>query len=130
MNGEMDQNLSITQDGVLTMKDRVSVPDVEDLRKLIMEEAHCSAYAMHPGSTKMYQTIKENYQWSSMKKDIADFVSRCLVHQQVKAKHQKPLGTLHPLPILEWKQKHMTMDFVVGLPRTQASYDAIWVIVD
>ena len=52
---------SITQDGVLIMKDRVCVLDVEDLRKLIMEKAHCSTYAMHPGSTKMYRTIKENY---------------------------------------------------------------------
>ena len=39
-----------------------------------MEEAHCSAYVMHPGSTKMYRTIKENYWWSNMKKDIADCV--------------------------------------------------------
>ena len=36
------------------MKGRVCVPDVEDLRKLIMEETHCSAYAMHSGNTKMY----------------------------------------------------------------------------
>ena len=81
MNSEIGENFSITQEGVLTMKDRVYVPDVEDLKKLIMEEAHCSTYAMHPGSTKMYQTIKENYWWSGMKKDIADFVSRCLVCQ-------------------------------------------------
>ena len=57
-------------------------------------------------------------------------MSRCFVCQQVNAEHQKPLGTLHPLPILEWKWEHITMDFVVGLPRTQADYDAIWVIMD
>ena len=61
MNGEICENFSITQDGVLTMKGRVCVPDVEDLRKMIMEEAHCSAYVMHLGSTKMYRTSKENY---------------------------------------------------------------------
>ena len=60
MNGEIGENFSITQDGLLTMKGRVCVPDVEDLRMLIMEETHYSAYALHPGSTKMYQTIKEN----------------------------------------------------------------------
>ena len=65
-----------------------------------------------------------------MKKNVANFVSRCLVCQQVKAKHQKPLETLYPLPILEWKWEHITMDFVVDLPRTQVNYDAIWVIVD
>ena len=43
------------------MKGRVSMPNVDDLRKDIMEETHCSTYAMHPDSTKMCRTIKENY---------------------------------------------------------------------
>ena len=61
MNGEIGENFSITQDGVLTMKGRVYVPDVEDLRRLIMEKVHCLVYVMYSSSTKMYQTIKENY---------------------------------------------------------------------
>ena len=69
------------------MKGRVCVSDVEDLRKLIMKKDHYLAYTMHLGSTKMYLTIKENYWWSGMKKNIANFVSRCLMCQQVKAKH-------------------------------------------
>ena len=81
MNGEESENFSITQDGMLTMRGRACVPDVDDLRKLIMEEAHCSTYAMHFGSTKIYQTIKKNYWWLGMKRDIAEFVSRCLVCQ-------------------------------------------------
>ena len=48
----------------------------------------------------------------------------------MKAKHQKPIETLHPLPIPEWKWKHITMDFVIGLLCTQTGHDAIWVIVD
>ena len=95
-----------------------------------MEEAHCFSYAMHPRSTKMYRTIKENYWWSGMKRDIVEFVSRCLVCQQVKVEYQRPSGTLQPLPIPKWKWEHITMDFVVGLPRTHAGYDAIWVTVD
>ena len=54
MNSEISKNFHITQDGVLTMKGRVCVPNFEDLKRLIMEEAHCLAYAMHLGSTKMY----------------------------------------------------------------------------
>ena len=54
MNGEIGESLCITQDGVLTMKGRVCVSDVEDLRKLIMEKTHCSTYAIYLGSTKMY----------------------------------------------------------------------------
>ena len=84
------------------MKGRVCVPDTKDLRKMIMEKkTHCSTYVMHPGSTKINRTIKENYWWSSMKKDITNFLSRCLVCQQVKVEHQKPPRTLHHLPIPE-----------------------------
>ena len=65
-----------------------------------------------------------------MKKDIAEFVSQCLVCQQVKAEHQSPAGRMQPLFIPEWKWDHITMDFVVGLPRTRSGRDAVWVIVD
>ena len=65
-----------------------------------------------------------------MKRDIADFVSRCLTCQKVKIEHQKPSGSLQPLPIPEWKWENIAMDFVTGLPRTQSGCDTIWVIVD
>ena len=95
-----------------------------------MEEAHSSAYVMHPGSTKMYNTLREHYWWKGMKKEIEDFVSRCLTCQQVKVEHQKPAGKIQPLPIPVWKWDKITMDFVTGLPRTRRQHDAIWVIVD
>ena len=87
MNDEIGENFMITQDGVLVMKGTMCMPNVDDLRKAIMEETHYSAYMIHPDNTKMYKTIKENYWWSSMKRDIAEFVSRCLVCQQVNAEH-------------------------------------------
>ena len=65
-----------------------------------------------------------------MKRDIAEYVARCLVYQQVKVEHQKPAGLLQPLPIPTWKWEHVTIDFVMGLPRTRRGHDAIWVIVD
>ena len=65
-----------------------------------------------------------------MKRDVAQFVSKCMVCQQVKAEHQKPGGTLQPLPIPEWKWDHVTMDFVTGLPQTRQKYDAVWMVVD
>ena len=71
----------ITDDGTLLYKGRLCVPNVEVLKIEIMEEAHNLAYAMHPGSTKLYHTLKENYWWSGMKKDNAEFVARCLVCQ-------------------------------------------------
>ena len=47
---------------------RLCVLATEELKRQILEEAHSSAYAMHPGSTKMYCTPKEYYWWSGMKR--------------------------------------------------------------
>ncbi|XP_070016984.1 uncharacterized protein [Nicotiana sylvestris] len=48
----------------------------------------------------------------------------------VKYEHQQPGGLLHKLEIPEWKCERITMDFVVGLQRTQQKFDAVWVILD
>ena len=119
-----------TDDGTLMIGHRLCVPDVRGLKKEIMEEAHSSAHAMHPGSTKMYHTLREHYWWRGMKKDVAEFVSGCLFYPQVKAEHQRPVGLLQSLQIPQWKWERITTDFVVGLPCCHSGYDAIWVIID
>ncbi len=68
----------VKDDGYLYYKDRICVPDIGELRKSILEEAHYSSYAMHPGSTKMYQDLKAHYWWPGMKRSIVDFVAKCL----------------------------------------------------
>ena len=78
----------------------------------------------------MYLDLSRQFWWRGLKKDVAEFVSTCLTCQQVKAEHQRPAGLLQPLPIAEWQWEHVTMDFVVGLPRIQRGSDAIWVVVD
>ncbi|KAJ3680971.1 hypothetical protein LUZ60_015460 [Juncus effusus] len=103
---------------------------LETLRREIMEEAHESGYSIHPGETKMHQDLRVSYWCPGMRREIGDFVSRCLVCQQVKAERKKPAGLLHPLPLKEGKFEGITMDFVTGLPRTRQGNNAIWVIVD
>ncbi|CAL1400329.1 unnamed protein product [Linum trigynum] len=116
-------------DGMLKINGRACVPNVDNLRKEILDEAHSSAYAMHLGATKMYHTIKPYFWWRGMKKEAAEHVFTCLVCQKVKAEHQAPVGKLQPLPIPEWKWERITMDFVYGLPSSRGK-DAVWVIVD
>ena len=65
-----------------------------------------------------------------MKRDVIEYVPKCLTCQQVKAEHQVPSGLLNPIPVPQWKWDNIAMDFVFGLPLTQRKHDSIWVIVD
>ena len=89
------------------------------MRKRILIEAHDTPYTAHPGATKMYQDLKKGYWWPGMKKDIVEFVAKCLICQQVKVEHQRPSGLLQPLSIPEWKWESISMDFITSLPRVQ-----------
>ncbi|WVZ53891.1 LOW QUALITY PROTEIN: hypothetical protein U9M48_004778 [Paspalum notatum var. saurae] len=89
------------------------------IRKLILSEAHDTAYSIHPGSTKMYYDLKERFWWYDMKRAVAEYLAICDTCQRVKAEHQRPAGLLQPLKVPEWKWEEITMDFIVGLPRTQ-----------
>ena len=91
---------------------RICIPPDQELKEQIMTEAHCTPYTAHPGATKMYQDLWSNFWWDGMKNDIANFVQRCLICQQVKAEHKKPPGLLMPLQIPERKWSHITIDFV------------------
>ncbi len=101
------------------------MPNDEEIRMAILEEAHKSQFFVHPCSTKMYQDLRRQYWWRGMKCDVAQFIAKCMTCQQVKAEHQRPGGQLQSLPILEWKWDHITMDFVTDLPKTPSGYDAI-----
>ena len=100
--GELS-DFNFSPKGVLNYRNRVVVPKDEMLKKEILEETHRSKYTIHPGNSKMYQDLKGAYWWDNMKKEIALYVQKCLICQQVKAEHQKPSGLLQPLEIPEWK---------------------------
>src|SRR6187455_1069695 len=117
-------------EGVIWFKDRLCVPNVQSIRELILKEAHETAYSIHPGSEKMYQDLKQHYWWTKMKIEIARYVASCDTCRRVNAVHMKTAGPLQSLPIPTWKWEDISMDFIVGLPRTTKGFDSIWVIID
>ncbi|GJV71729.1 putative reverse transcriptase domain-containing protein [Tanacetum coccineum] len=78
----------------------------------------------------LYYLDQNWYWWLGMKKDIAEYVSKCLTCLKVKAEHQRPSGLLQQPEIPVWKWERTAMDFVTKLPRTSSGHDTIWVIVD
>jgi ribonuclease HI len=116
--------------GIVWFNNRIVVPKNEEIRQQILDEAHLSRYSIHPGSTKMYQDLKQHYWWMKMKIEIARYMARCDTCRCVKAIHMKTAGPLQSLPIPTWKWEDISMNFIVGLPRTAKGYDSIWVIVD
>ncbi|KAL0537464.1 hypothetical protein IC582_026442 [Cucumis melo] len=124
------ENFSISSDDGLMFEGRLCVPEDSAVKTELLTEAHSSPFNVHPGSTKMYQDLRSVYWWRNMKREVADFVSRCLVCQSVKAPRQRPAGLLQPLSVPGWKWESVSMDFITGLPKTLKGYTVIWVMVD
>ncbi|GJW66022.1 putative reverse transcriptase domain-containing protein [Tanacetum coccineum] len=97
-------------DGESYFFERIWIPLVGGVRKLIMDEAHTSRYSVHPGADKMYYDLRDLYWWPGMKRDIAEYVSICLMCSKIKAEHQKPLGFLQHQGIPEWKMEKINND--------------------
>jgi len=74
----------MADDGSLMMRQRLYVLDDETVKQMVLQEAYESKFSIHPGSTKMYQDLKHLYWWPNMKREIAKYVSKCGVCQQVK----------------------------------------------
>ena len=63
--------------------------------------------------------------WLGIKREVNEFVLACLVCLKAKIEHQKPFRNFQSLEILEWKWDNISMDFIVGLPRTPKGLDSI-----
>nr|GEY33380.1 putative reverse transcriptase domain-containing protein [Tanacetum cinerariifolium] len=126
----LERHFEKQDDSGIYFFDRVWIPSVGGIRKLIMDEAHTSRYSVHPRTDKMYYDLRDLYWWPGMKRDIAEYVSKCLTCSKIKVEHQKHSGLLQQSEIPEWKWERITMDLVTKLPKSSSGHDAIWVVVD
>ncbi|GJW32993.1 putative reverse transcriptase domain-containing protein [Tanacetum coccineum] len=90
----LDEMIEQRSDGTLYYLDRIWVTLKGEVKTLIMDEAHKSKYSVHPGDDKMYYDLRDRYLWPRIKKDIAEYVSKCLTCLKVKAEHQRISGLL------------------------------------
>jgi hypothetical protein len=127
---QKEENYTLEADGIPLYKNRVYIPNVHDLKLSILREIHNVTYVGHPGYQKSVAVVKSHYFWSGMKREIVEYITKCMECKKVKFEHRHPAGLLQPIPIPEWKWEVVTMDFITGLPRTSKQHDSIMVVVD
>ena len=91
------------EDVILIYKYIICIPNVECLRRIVMDELHKMPYSYYPRYHKTIATTKKQYFWPWMKRNISKYISKCIQCQQVKDKHQHLSRFVSPLAILEWK---------------------------
>ena len=122
---EKSSDYGINKDQLLTFKGKLYIPNIMSLKEMIMNEYHHSNYSRHLGYQKMLIAIMKVYFWPDMRKNIIEYLNKCLECQQVKVEHQHPTRLLQPIPILEWKWEVISLDFITGLPRSKRHNDSI-----
>ncbi|GJZ41240.1 putative reverse transcriptase domain-containing protein [Tanacetum coccineum] len=98
---------------------------IKDMILTAQKEVVDEFIGLQKGANKMYYDLRDRYWWSGMKKDIAEYVRKCLTCLKVKAEHQRPSGLLQQPEILVWKWEGIDMDFVTKLPRNSSGHDTI-----
>ena len=58
---ERREDFQIDRDGALKVNGRIYVPQDNEIKSQLLEEAHQTPYSMHPGATKMYQDLKQHF---------------------------------------------------------------------
>jgi len=78
---------------------------------------------------KTYDNLHDHFYMPHMKHDVHNFCDKCLVCKKTKSKVM-PHGLYTPLPVLEHPWIDISMDFVIGLPRSKGGKDLIFVVFD
>ena len=107
---------------------KLCIPE-SSLCLILLQEAHGGGLMGYFGREKTYATLSKNYIWPKMFYDVSRFTNRCSTRHKAKSKAQSH-GLYMPLPITYQPWEDISMDFVLGLPRTQNGKDSVFVVVD
>ncbi|XP_052490733.1 uncharacterized protein LOC128042995 [Gossypium raimondii] len=104
----MNAHLSLNEDGSVLAKLRTKpmflqrIQELQDndpklvLKRQMVRDKLSSEYTIDDnGSTKMYCDLKRMYWWPGTKREICEFVAKCLICQQVKVEYQIEIRGLH-----------------------------------
>jgi len=111
-------------DGFLFRANKICVPNCS-VRLLLLQESHAGGLMGHFGWKKTYELLANHFYWPKIER----LVQRCVTCHKAKSK-LNPHGLYTPLPIPNVPWEDISMDFVLGLPRTKRGSDSIFVVVD
>lgn len=114
--------------GYLFKGNALCIPDSSYQQQLV-KEAHAGGLAAHLGREKTIQQLKARFFWPKLHRDVSRFIERCAICQEFKGTKQNT-GLYTPLPVPDSIWEDISIDFVLGLPRTQRGADSIMVVVD
>jgi hypothetical protein len=115
-------------DGLLFRGNQLCISK-SSMRENLLKENHSGGLARHFGHEKNFVQLNGSYYWPGMRTDVKNFMNTCRICQHTKGKRQNT-WLYHPFPVPERPWDAVSMDFLLGLLRTQRGCDSIFVVVD
>ena len=115
---------------LLYYRERLYIPDNDDLKAQILSECHESPIAGHPGRTKTYELLARTFYWPNMFDYVQQWCKNCEICQRITPSRSGHHGVLRQLAVPQRAWKDISMDFITGLPESTNGHNAILVVVD
>jgi hypothetical protein len=118
----------VVNDGFVFRANHLCIP-VGSIHLLLMQEAHGEGLMWHFGAKKTEDVLASHFFWPKMRRDVERFISHCITCQKAKSR-LNPHGLYISLPVPSIPWVDISIDFVLGLPRTKRGRDSIFIVVD
>jgi hypothetical protein len=127
---DMCQTSFTYRDGLWHYGELIIVPNNDELRERCIALHHEVPSAGHPGRNITLELLQRQFWWPSLRRDVNQYVAKCISCQTNKTQSQKPAGLLQPMPLPEYPWQSVSMDLITHLPCTVRGHTAIVVFVD
>jgi hypothetical protein len=121
-------NKYLLQDGLLYRANKLCVP-ASFVCLLFLQDALGGGLMGHFGVKKIEDVLAAHFFWPKMRRDVERYVSWCTTCNKAMSR-LNPHGLYMPLPVPGVPWEDISIDFVLGLPRTKRGRDSIFVVVD
>lgn len=112
-----------TVQGLWTWNGKVVLPADQQLREEVISLNHDAVWSGHRGIRKTVKLVSRHYWWSTLEKDVRNYVLSCDVCQRVKSLNHKADGPGQALPIPEGPWQSVSFDLVMRLPVTTKGFN-------